>query len=150
MVDENNLEVVAENNSEVIPDIVFKEITTPNGLFCQFEEGEGVIFLDVKSPFTADDFSAIEDIINPYFSTKGELKGIIINSKKFPYWSSSENRKEYMNFAIENHHKFKRAALSMGGFFTRIVARIGRGRVHPEIKVFSYNDVEKAQEWVLK
>ncbi|MFT5702662.1 MAG: esterase/lipase [Rickettsiales bacterium] len=130
-------------------EVIFQEITTPNKLFCQFEPEEGVLFLDVKNPFTEEDFNIIADIIDPYFSKHGELKGIIVNSKKFPYWVSTQNRAEYFKFAENNHYKFKKAALSMGGFFTKIVAITARKRVHAEVKTFRYNDIEKAQIWVL-
>lgn len=135
-------------NSNII-ELTFKEMTTKNNLFCQFDEQNGVLLLDVKNPFSDDDFRVISSIIEPYFATHGELRGVIINSKKFPYWSSPQNRAEYLNFAGSNHHKFKKAALGMGGFFTKIVARIARGRVHPEVKIFKYNQIEKAQSWIL-
>ncbi len=131
-------------------ELTFKEMKTRNDLFCQFDDHNGVLLLDVQNPFTEDDFKTISDIIDPHFAAHGELKGIIINSKKFPYWTSSQNRSEYLNFASNNHHKFKKAALGMGGFFTKIVARIARGRVHPQIKIFKYNEIEKAQDWILE
>ena len=130
-------------------EVTFKEITTRNGLFCQFDEHHGVLLLDVKNAFLADDFKTIESIVDPYFASKGELRGVIIHSKKFPRWSSPQNRQEYLDFAGNNHRKFNRAALGMGGFFTKILARMARGRVHPEVKVFKYNQIEKAQDWVL-
>jgi len=130
-------------------EIIFKETTTANGLFCQFDEKNGVLLLDVKKSFTHDDFKTISAIIDPYFEARGELKGLIINAKKFPYWSDSFNRGEYLNFASANHQKFQKAALGMGGFFAKIVARVARGRVHPEIKIFKYNQIDKAQSWIL-
>ncbi len=135
--------------SDNIIHITFKEITTDNELFCQFDDQHGVILLDVKNPFSKEDFQIISSIIDPYFAEHGELRGVIINSKKFPYWSSAKNRNEYLNFASDNHYKFKKAALGMGGFFTKIVARIARGRVHPEVKIFKYNKIEEAQSWIL-
>lgn len=130
-------------------ELTFSETTTKNGLFCQFDDKNGVLLLDVKSSFSEEDFEAIAGIIEPYFAKNGELKGIIINSKKFPYWSGALNREQYINFARDNHFKFKKAALGMGGFFTKIVARIARGRVHPEVKIFKYNQIDKAQSWIL-
>lgn len=130
-------------------EVTFKEITTDNGLFCQFDEHHGVLLLDVKKPFNSEDFYTITTIIDPYFTTHGELKGVIINAKKFPYWANAINRSEYLNFTSNNHHKVKKVALAMGGFFTKIVARIARGRVHPEIKIFKYKQIEKAQSWIL-
>ena len=132
-----------------IIELTFKEITTENNLFCQFDELNGILLLDVKNPFSVDDFQTILTIIEPYFATHGELGGVIINSKKFPYWFDTQNRTEYLNFASKNHHKFKKVALGMGGFFTKIVARIARGRIYPEVKIFKYNQIEKAQSWIL-
>lgn len=137
-------------NSENTFEVIFKEISTNNGLFCQFDDHHGVLLLDVKKPFSEEDFLTIASIVDPYFMERGELKGVIINAKKFPYWSSPRNRAEYLNFARDNHHKFKKAALVMGGFFTKIVARIARGRVHPEVKIFKYKQIEKAQSWILE
>lgn len=135
--------------NDVILELTFKEVTTNNDLFCQFDDHHGVLLLDVKNPFSAEDFQTVEKLIEPYFRENGELKGIIINSKKFPYWINAKNRAEYLNFASNNHHKFKKAALGMEGFFTKIVARIARGRVRPEIKIFKHNQIEKAQSWIL-
>jgi len=130
-------------------EISLRELTTSNGLLCQFDDQHGVLLLDAKQPFTEDDFQTISGIIDPYFAEHGELGGVIINSKKFPYWTSPQNRAQYINFASNNHHKFKKAALNMGGFFIKIVARIARSRVHPTIKMFKFNEIEKAQEWIL-
>ncbi len=132
-----------------ILEVAFKEINTENGLFCQFDEHHGILFLDVENSFNEDDIQAIENLIEPYFKAKGELQGVIVNSKKFPYWSGSQNRSQYLNFAQNNHHKFKKAAFAMGGFFAKIVLRIARGRVHPEIKIFKYKQIDKAQAWIL-
>jgi hypothetical protein len=125
------------------------EITTQNELLCQFDEENGVLLLDIKKPFNANDFAAIANIIDPYFSSKGELGGVIINSKKFPYWKGSTNRAQYLDFAKNNHYKFKKSALNMGGFFVMIIARIANGRAHPKIKTFKYNQIEQAQDWIL-
>lgn len=136
-------------SNDHIFEVEFKEITTDNELFCQFDEHHGVLFLDVKNSFTAEDFQTIENLINSYFEKNGELAGVIVNAPKFPYWSSSENRRDYLNFAAENHQKFKKVAFLMGGFFIKIVARVARGRVYPEIKLFKYNQIEEAQSWIL-
>jgi hypothetical protein len=130
-------------------EIIFKELTTDNELFCQFDDQNGVLLLDLKNPFSSEDFIAISNIIDPYFEKHGELNGVIINSKKFPYPKGAKKRQEYLNFASQNHHKFAKAALATGGFFTKIIARIASGRVHPEIKIFKYNQIEKAQRWAI-
>lgn len=133
------------NDSEMV---IFKETTTDNQLFCQFDDHYGVLLLDVKNPFNSKDFETISEIIDPYFKQHGGLKGVIIHAKKFPYWKDSRNREEYLNFAKDNHYKFDKAALAMGGFFPRIVAKLAKGRVYPKVKTFKYKQIEKAQDWI--
>jgi hypothetical protein len=135
--------------SKEIVQTVFKEIQTGNNLFCQFDEDDGVLLIDVKNSLSAEDFETISGIIDPYHAKRGELKGIIINSKKFPFWKGAQNRREYVAFAQNNHQKFAKAALGIGGFFVYFLAKMARGRVHPEVKVFGYNKIGKAQEWIL-
>ncbi len=137
------------NANDTTVDLVFKEVNTANGLFCQFDEQFGVLLLDIKNPFTSDDFKTISALIDPYFAKKGELRGVILNSKKFPHWVNFQNRQEYLEFASNNHHKFKRAALGMGGFFIKILVLMAKGRVHPKVKTFKFNQIEDAQDWVL-
>lgn len=136
-------------DTEII-ELTFKELTTPNELFCQFDDTNGVLFLDVKKPLTKDDFLTILGIIDPYFAEKGELKGLIVNSKKFPKWTSHANRLEYTDFAIQNQHKFQKAALAVGGIFIRITISLLKSKAHPQIKMFKYNQVSEAQDWILE
>ncbi|MBM5782565.1 MAG: STAS/SEC14 domain-containing protein [Pelagibacterales bacterium] len=130
-------------------ELTFTEITTDNNLFCQFDDVHGVLLLDIKNHLNEEDFDAISAIIDPYFIKKGELNGIIINAKKFPYWKGSKNRFEYLNFASKNHRKFKKCAFCMGGFFMRVVSRFAKEKAHPEVKMFKFNQIEEAQDWIL-
>jgi len=136
-------------SSAELMELTFQEITTQNDLFCQFDEKNGVLLLDIKNPLNDDDFATISEIIDPYFAANGELGGIIINSKKFPYWDGARNRRQYVDFAGNNHRKFKKAALCMGGFFVKFLVKIARGRVHPEVQMFKFKKIEAAQSWIL-
>lgn len=130
-------------------EITFKELTTENELFCQFDEIHGVLLLDIKNRLNEEDFDAISSIIDPYFAAKGELDGIIIHARKFPYWKGSKNRSEYLNFASQNHRKFKKCAFCMGGFFTKIIVNFAKEKAYPEVKMFKYKQIEQAQDWIL-
>ena len=130
-------------------ELTFSEQTTNNDLFCQFDDRNGVLLLDMTNPFSTKDFEIIANIITPYFEEKSELKGLIIHSKKFLRWRNPQNRAEYINFARQHHHKFDKVALSMGGFFTKVLARLAKDRIHPELKVFKYDKVSDAQDWIL-
>lgn len=137
-------------NEDNYIELTFSELTTDNELFCQFDEQNGVLLLDVKYAFDEDDFEIISSVVDSYFKEHGELKGLIINAKKFPYWKGAKNRAEYLNFANNYHNKFARVAFAMNGFFIKVVMGIAKGRVHPEIKLFKYREIEKAQDWILE
>lgn len=137
------------SNQNQIEELKFNEVTTNNGLFCQFDEKNGVLLLDIKNSLNSEDFAAIQKIIDPFFESRGELKGVIIHAKKFPYWKGHQNRLEYLNFAKNNHYKFKKAALAMGGFFIKVIIGLAKGRVHPEVMKFKYNQIHQAQHWIL-
>ena len=126
------------------------ELNTDNDLFCQFDEQNGVLLLDVKNNFNTDDFETILGVVDSYFKEHGELRGIIINSKKFPFWKGAKNRAEYLEFARNNHHKFNKVAFGIGGLFIKFIEKIAKGRIHPEIRLFKYNQIEKAQDWILE
>lgn len=119
-------------------------------LQCSIDDETGVMLLNVGKNLDKNDFDFLQKLIDEYFDAKGEFKGIIINSKKFPYWKGALNREEYKNFAAANHHKFAKVALAMDGFFVRLLPQIVRGRVHPEVKNFAYNQIERADEWILQ
>lgn len=131
-------------------ELTFSELTTDNELFCQFDEQNGVLLLDVKNNFTTDDFEVISGVVDSYYKAHGELRGIIINAKKFPFWKGAKNRAEYVSFAGNNHQKFSKVAFGIGGLFIKFIEKIAKGRVHPEIKLFKYNQIEKAQDWILE
>lgn len=131
-------------------ELSFSELMTDNNLFCQFDDQNGVLLLDVKNNFTKDDFETISSIIDPYFKEHEELKGIIINAKKFPFWKGTKNRLEYVNFVRNNHEKFSRVAFGINGLFIKFIAKIAKGRISSEVKLFKYNQIEKAQSWILE
>jgi hypothetical protein len=130
-------------------ELIFHEVRTSNDLFCQFDEQHGVLLLDIKNPFSTEDFQTISSIIEPYFAERGELNGIIINAKKFFKWTSPQNRAEYLGFVAANHRKFKKAALAMGGFFVKVLLRLAKSRIHPEVKTFKHNQIHQAQKWMI-
>lgn len=136
------------NNNDF--ELTFQETTTKNQLFCQFDDHNGVLLLDIKKyPLTGDDFAVISNIIHQFHQERGQLKGVIIHCKKFPYWKSAQRRQQYINFARNNHYKFKKIALSMNGFFPKVIVRIAKGRIEGQIKLFKFNQIHQAQSWIL-
>lgn len=118
-------------------------------LQCSVDEETGVMLLNVSKNLTSDDFEFLAKIIAEYFEKKGPFAGIIVNAKKFPYWKGAQNREEYVHFVANNHHKFDKVALTINGVFVRILPKIARGKIRPQVRRFSYNEIERADQWIL-
>lgn len=116
----------------------------------EFDEAQGVLLVEITSNLTNDDFATLSQVIDPYYNKNGELSGIILNSKKFPYWKGNANFKEYVAFARDNHYKFKKVALTMGGFFPKVVRRIAGRYSQAEVNNFGYDKILPAQKWIWK
>ncbi len=118
---------------------------------CSIDEETGVMLVNIgKKPLTSEDFDFLLEVISGYFEKYGQFKGIIINAKKFPYWKGAHNRVEYIGFAANNHHKFEKIALAIDGFFVRLLPKIARRKIDTEVKHFGYNQIEKADQWILE
>lgn len=128
---------------------MFNQLKSTQDLQCSIDDETGVMLLNLKRNLTSSDFDFLSKVIDEYFNKNGEFKGIIVNAKKFPYWKGAQNRIEYMNFAAANHHKFAKVALTIDGFFVRLLPKIARGRIQSEVKHFGYNKIEEADSWIL-
>ena len=118
-------------------------------LVCYIEEQNGILLVEIKNTITSKDFAALSRAIDPYYEAHGEFKGIILHSKKFPYWKGAEARREYMYFVENYHYKFKKVAIGMGGFFPKLLPNLAKRFIKPELKNFGYNNVDAAHDWIL-
>ena len=108
-----------------------------------------VLLIEVKNNLSTEDFAALSKVIDPYYEKHKELNGIILNSKKFPYWKGVENRREYISFAQNYHYKTRKVAICMGGFFPKLLPSLARRFIQPELKNFGYKKIDAANHWIL-
>ncbi len=123
-------------------------VRTRTGMGYQFDEDTKLLLIEPDGNFKDIDFEVLGSFINQHYQLSGELPGVILNSKKFPYWKGVLNFRQYLSFAANNHYKFKKVAMTMNGFLVKVVLSMARGRAHPEIKIFPYNKISAACDWL--
>ena len=125
------------------------EIKIRKPITCYFDETKTVLLVEVKNSLSTEDFTILSQVIDPYYKQHKEFNGIIINSKKFPYWKGTESLRAHISFVQNHHYKTKKVAICMGGFFPKLLPKLARRFVQPEVKNFGYNKIDAANHWIL-
>ncbi len=118
-------------------------------LLVEIDEASGIAVLEPSGPLSKDDFELAAKIIDPYIEKSGKLNGLIIHAESFPGWDSFAALSSHLKFVKEHHKKISRVALSTDSAFANFAETISSHFVNAEIKVFSYQDLELAKEWVV-
>ena len=118
-------------------------------LSVKIDEEHLIAILEPNGPLSESDFQPAVKAVDPLIEKYGRLNGIIINTKSFPGWESFAALCSQLHFVKDHHKKVSRVALvtdSLVGNFAKIVAR---HFVEAEIQLFSYQEYEKANKWII-
>ncbi len=125
------------------------EIKKRKPIVCYFDDSKTVLLVEVTNSLSPEDFATLSGLIDPYYAEHKELNGIIINAKKFPYWNGVAGLRAHIDFVQNHHYKTKKVAICIGGFFPKLLPRLARRFIQPELKNFGYNKIEAAHDWTL-
>jgi hypothetical protein len=118
-------------------------------LTVELDEVTGIAILKPDGALSEKDFIYASSVIDPYIKKTGKLNGVIINTRKFPGWESFGSLIKHFKFVKGHHKKLSHLAIVtdsvLGDFAEIIVTHF----VSAEIKHFSFDDLSKAQSWVL-
>ena len=67
-------------------------------------EATGIAILKPDGALSKKDFIYASSVIDPYIEKAGRLKGVIINTRKFPGWESFGSLIKHFKF-VKGHHK---------------------------------------------
>ena len=118
-------------------------------LSVKIDEKNLVATLHPEGPLSANDFQSAAKIIDPLIERSGRLNGIIIHTRSFPGWDSFGALVSHMHFVKDHHKKISRVALVTDSSIGKFAEPIGSHFVKAELRVFSYQDLEKAREWIV-
>jgi hypothetical protein len=115
----------------------------------ELNEATGIAILIPDGALSEKDFIYAASVIDPYIEKSGKLNGLIINTRKFPGWESFGSLIKHFKFVKDHHKKLSHVAIVtdsvLGDFAEIIVTHF----VSAEIKHFAFDELIKAQSWVL-
>ena len=118
-------------------------------LIVELDEATGMAILKPDGALSKKDFIYASSVIDPYIEKAGKLNGLIISTRKFPGWESFGSLIKHFKFIKEHHKKLSHVAIVtdsvLGDFAERIVTHF----VSAEIKHFAFDELNKAQSWIL-
>ncbi len=117
-------------------------------LTVKIDEANGLALLEPDGPLSRQDFESAATVIDPYIKKTGHLNGLVIYTKSFPGWESFAALFSHLRFVKEHHKKVSRVALATDSKVRNFAEKVASHFVNAEIKVFPYQDVAQAREWV--
>jgi len=118
-------------------------------LAVKIDKTNHIAVLEPDSPLTEKDFTGAARQVDALIAEFGKLNGIVIHAKAFPGWDSIAGLVAHLKFIRDHHKKLSRVALATESVAAHIAEIFATHFVAAEIKIFSYDDIDKARQWVI-
>ena len=107
----------------------------------------GVLVVEVSQALRAADFDAIALTADTWIEANGRLNGLVIHARAFPGWENLGALVRHVRFVRDHHRHVSRIALAADSKLASVAPRIAEHFVQAEVKVFGYEELEKAIAW---
>ena len=111
-------------------------------------EEEGAVIIEPSGLIKHSDLEVLTRDVDNYIRQKGMIRGLIIHSRSFPQWHDLGAFLKDMKFVFAHQRKIQRVASVTDSKRLMIVHVIARYILTPEIRHFSYGDIEAALKWI--
>ena len=111
-------------------------------------EEEGIVVIEPSGPITRSDLEALTRDVDNYVRQKGMIRGMIIHTRSFPRWHDPGAFLKDMKFVFAHQRKIQRIASVTDSKLLFIVHSIARHLFSPQIRHFSYGEMEAALTWI--
>ena len=112
------------------------------------DEKNSLAILEPHEALSEEDFKYAGSIIDSFIQNDGHLKGIIIHVKTFPWWDSFSGFISHFKFINEHHKKVSYVVFATDSTLIDIVEPITKHFVSAKVKIFSYDELKNAKEWI--
>ena len=111
-------------------------------------EEEGIVIIEPSGPITRSDLEPLTRDVDNYVRQKGMIRGMIIHTRSFPRWHDPGAFLKDMKFVFAHQRKIQRVASVTDSKLLFIVHCIARHVFSPQIRHFSYGEMEAALTWI--
>lgn len=119
-------------------------------LSVKIDEKHLIAILEPHGALSEADFTTAAAVIDPYIVQYSKLNGIIIHTQSFPGWDSFTAMFSHLNFVKDHHQKVTHVALVTDSIIGEFAEQIASHFIAAEIKVFSYDELEQAKQWIIE
>jgi len=109
---------------------------------------EGIVIIEPSGLITRSDLEPLTRDVDNYVRQKGMLRGMIIHTRSFPRWHDPGAFLKDMKFVFAHQRKIQRVASVTDSKLLMMVHNTARHVLFPEIRHFSYGDIEAAIKWI--
>ncbi len=114
----------------------------------RIEEDEGIVLIEPSGPITRRDLEALTRDVDGYVRKQGIIRGLIVHTRSFPRWQDLGAFLKDMKFVLAYQRRIQRVASVTDSGLLTLVHGIARHVFSPELRHFSYGDVEAARKWI--
>jgi hypothetical protein len=118
-------------------------------LSVKLDRDNNIAILEPDGPLSESDFQSAARKVDSLIEASGQLNGILIHAKSFPGWNSIAALTAHFRFAKDHHRKLSRVAIATDSIVAHLAEVFATHFVMAEVKVFSFQEVEEATQWVI-
>jgi hypothetical protein len=112
------------------------------------DKANHLAILEPYGPLSKNDFLSATKTIDSLIGESGRLSGIVIHAKSFPGWDSFPALLSHLRFVKDHHKQISRVALATDSIVANFAKAAANHFVAAEINTFSYQEIDKAIQWV--
>lgn len=116
----------------------------------ELDRDAGIAVLRPEGALSESDFDAAAATIDPFIEEHGRLRGLIINTEKFPGWESFGSLVKHIKFVKSHHEQLSHVAVVTDSKFGEFAESIGDHFTSAEVKHFDYDEFENAKRWIIE
>lgn len=108
----------------------------------------GILIVQPSGPITSDDFSSIQDQVDPWLESGGKLKGILIDAPEFPGWKDFAGFRSHLRFVKDHHREIPRVAVVSDDEFLSALPKLARHFVKADFRRYDAGETTEAIRWL--
>lgn len=106
-----------------------------------------VLIIDADSPLATADIDALASTLDSWLAQHAELRGLVVHAPAVPGWQNMAGLTSHVKFVRQHHRRIRRLAIAMDGPAAQFAPKLAGHLVHPEIRHFSYHELDAARSW---
>ena len=114
----------------------------------ELDKNNSILYVKPKSALQVEDFAQLSAALDPYLNMQAHLKGLVVETLKFPGWKNFNAFIAHMKF-IKNHvNKINKIALVTNSPVANVAEKLGGFFPSTQIKHFPFDKVTLAKQWI--